>query len=330
MRPFLIAVLPVLALGAHAAAAPAASAPPKLAFPLACHIGKDCEIQHYVDRDPGPGARDYHCGPRTYDKHDGIDIRLLDMAQQRRGVDVLAAAAGRVVATRDGVEDISIRTPGAPSIKGRECGNRVGIAVGGGWIVDYCHLARGSVRVKVGDMVAAGQPVAKVGLSGDTEFPHLHVSVQHGNTFVDPFEPDPSANACGPQGALWDPAALAQMRYKAGAVLNAGFAAQPLTMDQVEDGGIPAPTGSAPAVVAYARLIGLQSGDVIAMKLTGPGGKVLAQTRQPPLARYRDEDLVYVGRKQPPEGWAHGAYRAEVQVIRQGKVAVTRTFVTTL
>lgn len=330
MRPSLIAMLSVLALAAPAAAAPGADALPKLAFPLACHIGKDCEIQHYFDRDPGPGARDYHCGPRTYDKHDGIDIRLLDMAQQRRGVDVLAAAAGRVVATRDGVEDISIRAPGAPSIKGRECGNRVGIAIGGGWIIDYCHLARGSVRVKVGDMVAAGQPVAKVGLSGDTEFPHLHVSVQHGNTFVDPFEPAPSANACGAQGALWNAAALAQMRYKAGAVLNAGFAAQALTMGDVEDGRIPAPTGSAPAVVAYARLIGLQSGDVIAMKLTGPGGEVLAQTRQPPLARYRDEDLVYVGRKQPAEGWKHGAYRAEVQVIRQGKAAVTRTFGTTL
>jgi hypothetical protein len=323
MHPALLAGLAVLALAGPAAAAPAM---PKLAFPLACHIGRDCEVQHYVDRDPGPGVLDYHCGHRTYDRHNGIDIRLLDMAQQRRGVDVLAAAPGKVIAVRDGVADVSIRAPGAPSIKGRECGNRVGIAIGGGWITDYCHLARGSVRVKVGDVVAAGQPVARVGLSGDTEFPHLHMSVQHGNIFVDPFEPDPAARACGVRAPLWDRAALAALRYKAGTVLNAGFAAQRVTMGQVEDGRLAAPTAAAPLLVAYARLIGLQAGDVIELKLAGPDGAVLAQTSLPPLPGDRDQDLAFVGRKRPAGGWAKGAYSAQVRVLRSGKPAIERRF----
>src|SRR5436305_5486166 len=120
---------PLAALAVIAAAAPAATLraqapvqppPPKLGFPLACEIGRTCEIQHYVDRDPGPGVLDYRCGHRTNDKHDGTDFRLVDMALLRAGVDVLAVAPGRVVAVRDGVPDFSIRAPGAPSVAGHE------------------------------------------------------------------------------------------------------------------------------------------------------------------------------------------------------------------
>src|SRR5215472_17795877 len=133
------------ALGLAAALAPAAARPqsppaPKLALPIACEPGKTCFVQNYVDRDPSQGALDYRCGHRTYDKHDGTDIRLPDMAAQRAGVDVLAAAPGKVVAVRDGVADISIRAAGAPPTAGHECGNRVGLSVNGGWILDYCHL----------------------------------------------------------------------------------------------------------------------------------------------------------------------------------------------
>jgi hypothetical protein len=37
------------------------------------------------------------------------------------------------------------------------------------------HIQRGSIKVKVGDHVNAGQLIANVGNSGLTEFPHLHI-----------------------------------------------------------------------------------------------------------------------------------------------------------
>jgi hypothetical protein len=101
-------------------AARAADPPPSLNFPLACKIGISCEVQNYVDRDPGPGAADYRCSSETYDKHNGVDIRVLDMAAQRRGVDVLAAAPGRVARLRDGRPDISIKDPNAPPLNGQD------------------------------------------------------------------------------------------------------------------------------------------------------------------------------------------------------------------
>ena len=197
--------LHILALGALAGFAAfavqgAVPAGPRLAFPVACALGRTCEIQHYVDRDPGPGVRDYRCATQTYQAHNGFDIRVPDMMAQRRGVDVLASAAGTVARVRDGVADISVRAPGAPSVANQECGNGVAISHGGGWETQYCHMARGSIRVKPGDVVAAGAPIGRVGLSGNTEYPHLHMTVRHNGVVVDPFAPAaPRRAICGPR-----------------------------------------------------------------------------------------------------------------------------------
>lgn len=323
MRPASLALLAALALAPPVARSQ--GPPPRLGFPLACQIGRDCEVQHYVDRDPGPGARDYHCGTRTYQGHNGIDIRLLDMAEQRRGVDVLAAAAGRVARLRDGVADISIRAPGAPSVANIECGNGVVIDHGDGWETQYCHMARGSLRVKVGDRVAAGQALGSVGLSGDTEFPHLHITVRHAGQVVDPFAPAAAPGSCGAQAPLWAAAAERALAYKAGAILNVGFAPGPVSMDAVEEAAVGAVEPEAPALVAYVRAIGLDAGDAISLTLSGPDGAVLAQTRQP-LTRYRDQQLVFVGCKRPAAGWAKGTYVAEARIERPGQPPLDRRF----
>src|SRR5688572_22267641 len=127
--------------------------PLTLALPAACELGRTCEIQHYFDGDASPAARDYQCGNRTYDGHNGTDIRLPTLAALQAGVRVVAAAAGRVLRVRDGVEDVSIKTIAGKKVAGRECGNGVVVAHEDGWQTQYCHLAKGSVRVKPGDKV---------------------------------------------------------------------------------------------------------------------------------------------------------------------------------
>lgn len=320
-----------LALLAPAAARPADPAAPTLALPIACEPGKTCFVQNYVDRDPGAGALDFHCGHRTYDKHDGTDIRILDMAAQRAGVDVLAAAPGKVIAVRDGVPDISIRAPGAPSVAGHECGNRVGIALGQGWIIDYCHLANGSLKVKMGDQVAAGQPLAHVGLSGDTEFPHLHFSVRRANAVVDPFAAGAvEPGACATQPQLWSESAGRALAYRRGVVLNTGFAGAQIAPDAIEARTV-APPGPQTGLIAYARLIGLEAGDVVDVRVTGPDGKPVVGGAQAPLERDKAQWVVQVGRpKAPAGGWAHGAYAAQVEVRRAGAVALSSRWQTTL
>lgn len=316
-------------LGVVASARAAGEGPPSLAFPLACKIGVSCEVQNYVDRDPGPGASDYRCSSETYDKHNGVDIRVLDMAAQRRGVAVLAAAPGRVARLRDGRPDISIRDPAAPPLNGQDCGNGVVIDHGGGWETQYCHMARGSLSVTVGQTVAAGTPLGHVGLSGNTEYPHMHITVRHAGVVVDPFAPNAgAANACHAEAPLWSPAALAQLTYKPGAVLNVGFAAQPATMADVEAGQVAAPDGAAPVLVAYARAINLKSGDVIAMQLSAPGGAVLGRSQLAPLDHSKAQWLAYIVARRPTAGWAVGRYTARYQVLREGKAVLSRDFTT--
>jgi hypothetical protein len=300
---------------------------PSLNFPLACKIGVSCEVQNYVDRDPGPGAADYRCSSETYDKHNGVDIRVLDMAAERRGVDVLAAGPGRVARLRDGRPDISIRDPKAPPLNGQDCGNGVVIDHGGGWETQYCHMARGSIAVQVGQQVAAGARLGHVGLSGNTEYPHMHITVRHGQTVVDPFAPGAgTANACHAEAPLWSAQALAQLAYKPAAVLNAGFASGPLKMSDVEAGQIPAPTAAAPYLVAYARGINLKPGDVIAMVLHGADGQVLAESKLPPLDKPTAQHLAFIGKKRPAAGWPAGRYKARYEVIRAGKPVIGREF----
>jgi len=44
----------------------------------------------------------------------------------------------------------------------------------------YAHLKTGSVRVRAGDAVRQGQPIARLGHSGNSTEPHLHFQVCDG------------------------------------------------------------------------------------------------------------------------------------------------------
>ncbi|MBA4794352.1 MAG: M23 family metallopeptidase [Phenylobacterium sp.] len=307
----------------QAAEAPAG---PQLVFPVDCVLGQTCEIQNYVDRDPGPGAKDYRCEERTYQDHKGVDIRVPSMAAQRAGVYVLAAAPGVVARLRDGVADVSVRSADASPVDGMECGNGVVIDHGEGWETQYCHLARNSLLVRQGEQVQAGQAIARIGLSGNTEYPHLHFTVRRDGQVVDPFAPDMSAGGCAARGALWSPAALKAMAYREGAVLNTGFSSGAVSMEALEDGGVADAAQHAPALVAYVRAIGLEGGDVQHLKVLAPDGTVLAETAEEPLDRAKAQYLLYAGRRTPAEGWPPGAYRAQYWVERGGQRVLEREF----
>jgi Peptidase family M23 len=59
-------------------------------------------------------------------------------------------------------------------------GNYVAIECGGATVY-LAHLMRGSILVRVGEQVRAGQPLGRVGNSGNTSEPHLHVHAEEGS-----------------------------------------------------------------------------------------------------------------------------------------------------
>lgn len=89
------------------------------------------------------------------------------------GDPVVAPCAGHVVASTDGLLDLS--PPRADRV--HLAGNHVILACDRAWVV-LAHLRNGSVAVRPGDRVAVGQYLGDVGNSGNTSEPHLHVHAQ--------------------------------------------------------------------------------------------------------------------------------------------------------
>tara|TARA_B100000686_G_scaffold312354_1_gene356799 strand:+ start:257 stop:904 length:648 start_codon:yes stop_codon:yes gene_type:complete len=174
----------------------------------------------------GPGAVDFMCGPLVYDTHGGTDIRLLSIEQMEAGVPVLAATSDEVVGIRDSMDDVRVSTIGRDSLDGRDAGNGVRINHGDGWATQYAHIMKGSVRVNVGERVETGQALGFVGMSGNADFPHLHLSVSYEDQKLDPYVGVTDDYACGESvSPVWSTQSLNRLPYLSGGGLQAGFAA---------------------------------------------------------------------------------------------------------
>ena len=93
------------------------------------------------------------------------------------GLPVLAPAEGIVYATSDGDPDMPIGALGG----GKDArGNQVILNVAPAQFLFLCHLQPGSIAVKKGDHAVAGQTLGRVGNSGNTTEPHVHVHLQDG------------------------------------------------------------------------------------------------------------------------------------------------------
>jgi len=75
-----------------------------------------------------------------------------------------------VVAAKDGVVELV-------QFGGSSYGNQIIINHGNGVKTRYAHLMSGSVTVTEGEQVSAGQPIARVGSTGNSTGPHLHFEV---------------------------------------------------------------------------------------------------------------------------------------------------------
>ncbi len=297
-----------------------------LRLPIACEVGQTCQIQNYVDLDAGPGATDYLCGTRTYDAHSGVDFRLNDMQAQQAGVAVLAAADGVVARVRDGVPDVSVAVRGQAAVAAQECGNGVVIDHGEGLSTQSCHMANGSIRVRPGEAVVAGQPIGNVGLSGQSEYPHLHFTVRRGQTVVDPFSPDAVAGTCAPATSLWSEEAASSLAYRERVVLNAGFTDAAVTMDSIEAGALPDPSANAGALIAYVRALGFKAGDVERLTVTGPGGEVLVDSTGDAVPRPQAQRMLFGGKRNRGQGWSSGLYTATYSIQAKGRTVLEHRF----
>ena len=101
------------------------------------------------------------------------------------GEDVLAVADGVVVSVHDGMPDQTPFVLMVPKSKADYGGNNLVLKITPNVFAWYAHLRHDSITVKIGDAVKAGAPIAKLGNTGPSEGPHLHLGLLD--------EPDPVA-----------------------------------------------------------------------------------------------------------------------------------------
>ncbi len=283
-----------------------------LSQPIECDLGETCFIQQYVDRDPGPEARDFFCGSATYDGHKGTDFALPSTSLMDAGVNVLAAASGVVKGVRDEMDDLPGGYDGR-DLGGRDCGNGLVIDHGDGWETQYCHLARGSLRVEPGQSVATGDLLGRVGMSGRTEFPHLHLSLRKDGTVIDPFRP--SDDSCGPaEDALWSD----EIGYDPGGLISVGFSTKVPDYDAIKAGQASEAIGrTAPALVLWAYFFRGTQGDLVTLNIAGPDGEI--HDRAMPLEKFQAQAFRASG-KRLREPLTPGLYIGTATLSRGGRI----------
>lgn len=300
----------------------------QLGLPIRCFLGKDCWLVNHVDVDPGPGRRDYTCSNRTYDGHKGIDIAIRDLKRMYEGVDVLASAPGVVKGVRDGMKDVDVTIAGGQSVKGKECGNGLVIDHGGGWETQYCHLRKGSLAVRSGDVVKRRHKLGLVGHSGRAQFPHIHLSVRYKKKIIDPFVGLGRTDKCGlgPK-PLWQEGVLAKVGRTTTALYNAGFATAKPEARAAREGLLGADKFSrdAPALVLWVDVFWVEAGDVLGFRILGPEGDTIIK-RATKIKKTQARRFTFVGKKRKQGLWPAGTYRGQIVLVRKDKEGTKKRF----
>lgn len=293
-----------------------------LHLPLDCQVGTSCFIQNYIDVDPSPDYHDYMCGFLSYNDHTGTDFRIPNMDMIHTGVKVLAAAPGKVRAIRDGMPDISIKNIDKSLIQDREAGNSVAIEHGDGWETQYSHLRQGSVLVKAGDVIQTGQQLGLVGMSGNTEFLHLHFTVRHNGKVIDPFTGMQIGAGCtqSAENSLWDKSLSNQLQYQSSGILNAGFTdgipnAKPIYEFLRVKPSLP---DNSKNIIFWVHLFGVQKNDTQIISIVGPNGKLLARNKMN-FKENQAQRLVLIGKQNKGENWEPGRYKGIYTLTRNMK-----------
>lgn len=137
-----------------------------------------------------------------------------------------------------------------------------------------------------------------MGLSGLTEYPHLHFTVRHNGKVIDPFRGEKDGAECEPLAPLWRPEVPDAAAVRSGRFRKAG------TLD-----------GAAPVLVFYVDVFGVGPGDVLELRVTAPDGKTLAEQRTR-LELRQARRFGAVGKRRSADAWPPGRYRGEARLIR--------------
>lgn len=275
----------------------------ELLFPVECEIMTNCWITNHVDLNNDAGRiEDYMCGSKATDNNKSTHISLTNLNSTKENVPVVAAASGTVTIAED---------------VGGFCGGRVLIDHGNGWETSYCHLNSDTILVKQGDAIPIGQTLGFIGMSGQTEWPHLSFAVLRNGMVFDPFSGRTSLEGCSRTSApLW--AGGINPFYDPSQITSVGFTVGQVTNNDIMAGSIPSATRidtNTPQLSLWAMLMNVQHGDTIEMVIHTPSGRVLNQQT---VTAEKDQEYFPIDFVTRRKGfiWNAGEYQGTIKITR--------------
>ena len=157
----------------------------KFGFPLKKVVSLEWNnyygISGFVDQTAGTGVRDYNCGTRTYDGHNGVDYFTWPFQWylvENELVHIVAAADGIIIGKDDGNSSYSC------DWNGNQNWNAVYLLHNDGSSSWYGHMKENSLTDKqLGSVVLQGEYLGVVGSSRRSTGPHLHFEVYKSDPF---------------------------------------------------------------------------------------------------------------------------------------------------
>ncbi|MDR2558928.1 MAG: peptidoglycan DD-metalloendopeptidase family protein [Oscillospiraceae bacterium] len=122
--------------------------------------------------------------PEYGSPHKGMDIVPGAVGVES---DILAITDGIIESVKDTVSRTIPLTPASNWKLPDVLGNFIVIRHSERFTSRYCHLKYGSIKVKTGSRIKAGQVIATIGNTGLSSAPHLHFEISEGNTRINPL-----------------------------------------------------------------------------------------------------------------------------------------------
>ena len=274
-----------------------------LLFPVSCRIMENCWITNHVDLNKNINqVEDYMCGKKVSDNNQSTHISLASKSSYHENIPVLATAEGivRVAELDSGF-----------------CGGRVLIEHKDGWQSSYCHLNPELITVIKGQKVKAGDVLGLIGVSGQSQWPHLSFAVLRNGMVFDPFSGRTPLEGCLKASTpLWEGGM--NPLYEPAHVTNIGFTVGHVTNQEITSGAIAAAKEIAtntPQISLWAMLMNISSNDDISLKIEEPSGRILNQLD---IKIKNDADFhpIYFVTRRQNFLWDEGLYKGTITITR--------------
>ncbi len=299
-------------------------------LPLRCQYQKDCFIQHYVDNDFNNinQYQDYNCGVLSYNQHKGTDFRIKNLQELDKNYEILAAADGIVIGIRNNAKDYDF-TKKPQLVKNIECGNGVTIKHEEDFETQYCHLKRGTLIPKIGQKIKTGDKIGIMGMSGKTEFPHLHFTVRKNDQIIDPFSSNKTIkniNCNSKKKPLWKKEVSRLLEYFPITVLDAGFSniiPSNNKKQRVRELAASKVNINNDKLIFWLDIIGIKKNDILSAKLKDKNQKIIAKNSTK-FTKNKAQYFQFIGKKNLK--LEKGSYSGEINIIRDNKVLFKKIY----